>query len=250
MRCSTTGTVARHRPLPADPVRRPARHRGAGARGRRGARRQPPARAGTGPVPRLVREPVDPRHGRPSRSPTSRAAGASSLPLAAREQLELGFTIAVTLFVVAALATLRPERVDAVLIVGGLRRAADLPDAVHPVRRRLRPARVRDRPARRPSQLRRSYRVVRPGCARSARTGPLAAKALRPGGARALPAAEHALHGCVGRGHHLLGILRRSGQPDVRPLPARAVSHGRELLRVGGQRVRQAVDVVVARCRA
>jgi len=31
--------------------------------------------------------------------------------------LELGLTIAVTLFVVAALATLRPERVDAVLLV-------------------------------------------------------------------------------------------------------------------------------------
>ena len=40
------------------------------------------------------------------------------MPLAAREQLEVGFTIAVTLFVVAALATLRPERVDALLIAG------------------------------------------------------------------------------------------------------------------------------------
>ena len=40
------------------------------------------------------------------------------MPLAAREQLELGFTIAVTLFVVAALATLRPERADAFLIAG------------------------------------------------------------------------------------------------------------------------------------
>ena len=39
--------------------------------------------------------------------------GGVSMPLAAREQLELGFTIAVTLFVVAALATLRPEPVDA-----------------------------------------------------------------------------------------------------------------------------------------
>ena len=53
-----------------------------------------------------------------SPSPTWPEAGASSLPLAAREQLELGFTIAVTLFVVAALATLRPERVDALLIAG------------------------------------------------------------------------------------------------------------------------------------
>ena len=44
--------------------------------------------------------------------------GGMSLPLAGREQLELGFTIAVTLFVVAALATLRPERVDAYLIAG------------------------------------------------------------------------------------------------------------------------------------
>ena len=38
------------------------------------------------------------------------------MPLAAREQLEVSFTIAVTLFVVAALATLRPERVDAYLL--------------------------------------------------------------------------------------------------------------------------------------
>jgi cation:H+ antiporter len=44
--------------------------------------------------------------------------GGWSLPLAGREQLELGFTIAMTLFVVAALATLRPERVDAFLLVG------------------------------------------------------------------------------------------------------------------------------------
>lgn len=43
--------------------------------------------------------------------------GGLSLPLAAREQLEVGFTIAVTLFVVAALATLRPQRVDAFLIL-------------------------------------------------------------------------------------------------------------------------------------
>ena len=40
------------------------------------------------------------------------------MPLAAREQLELGFTIALTLFVVAALATLRPERADALLMAG------------------------------------------------------------------------------------------------------------------------------------
>jgi len=44
--------------------------------------------------------------------------GGVSMPLAPREQLELGFTISVTLFVVAALATLRPERVDALLIAG------------------------------------------------------------------------------------------------------------------------------------
>ena len=43
--------------------------------------------------------------------------GGFALPLAAREQLEVGFTIAVTLFVVAALAELRPERVDALLVV-------------------------------------------------------------------------------------------------------------------------------------
>jgi len=44
--------------------------------------------------------------------------GGLAMPLAAREQLELGFTIAVTFFVVAALSTLRPERVDAYLMVG------------------------------------------------------------------------------------------------------------------------------------
>ncbi len=43
--------------------------------------------------------------------------GGLALPLAAREQVELGFTTAVTFFVVAALATLRPERVDAILII-------------------------------------------------------------------------------------------------------------------------------------
>ena len=43
--------------------------------------------------------------------------GGAFMPLAGREQLELGFTIAVTLFVVAALATLRPEPADAILIV-------------------------------------------------------------------------------------------------------------------------------------
>jgi cation:H+ antiporter len=42
--------------------------------------------------------------------------GGLSLPLAPREQLELGFTTTLTLFVVAALATLRPDRVDAVLV--------------------------------------------------------------------------------------------------------------------------------------
>lgn len=44
--------------------------------------------------------------------------GGISMPLAAREQLELGFTVALTLFVVAALATLRPEPADALLIIG------------------------------------------------------------------------------------------------------------------------------------
>jgi len=43
--------------------------------------------------------------------------GGLALPLGSREQLELAFTGAVTLFVVAALATLRPARADAVLIV-------------------------------------------------------------------------------------------------------------------------------------
>ena len=51
--------------------------------------------------------------------PLAYAAGGGgiSMPLAAREQLEVSFTIAVTLFVVAALATLRPQRVDAYLML-------------------------------------------------------------------------------------------------------------------------------------
>jgi cation:H+ antiporter len=44
--------------------------------------------------------------------------GGLAMPLAPREQLELALTIAVTLFVVAALATLQPERVDAMLMAG------------------------------------------------------------------------------------------------------------------------------------
>ena len=42
--------------------------------------------------------------------------GGASMPLAAREQVELGLTIALALFVVAALATLRPERADALVV--------------------------------------------------------------------------------------------------------------------------------------
>jgi len=44
--------------------------------------------------------------------------GGFALPLTGREQVELGLTIAVTLFVVSALAILRPERVDAFFLVG------------------------------------------------------------------------------------------------------------------------------------
>ena len=46
--------------------------------------------------------------------------GGTSIPLSANEQLQVGFTIALTLFSVAALATLRPERVDAALVAGVL----------------------------------------------------------------------------------------------------------------------------------
>ena len=42
--------------------------------------------------------------------------GGPVMPLAPREQLELAFTIAMTLFVVAALATLQPRRVDMALV--------------------------------------------------------------------------------------------------------------------------------------
>jgi len=44
--------------------------------------------------------------------------GGWSMPLAGREVLELGFTIALTWFVVAALVTLSPERTDAALVAG------------------------------------------------------------------------------------------------------------------------------------
>jgi len=40
------------------------------------------------------------------------------MPLAGREVVELALTIALTLFAVAALATLRPERVDALIVAG------------------------------------------------------------------------------------------------------------------------------------
>jgi len=40
------------------------------------------------------------------------------MPLDAHQQLELGVTVALTLFAVAALVSLRPERGDAVLMVG------------------------------------------------------------------------------------------------------------------------------------
>jgi hypothetical protein len=38
------------------------------------------------------------------------------MPLTGHEQLQVGFTIALTLFSVAALVTLRPERADAALV--------------------------------------------------------------------------------------------------------------------------------------
>ena len=44
--------------------------------------------------------------------------GGTSLPLEGREQVELGLTITLTLFAVAALASLKPERVDAAIVVG------------------------------------------------------------------------------------------------------------------------------------
>ena len=44
--------------------------------------------------------------------------GGSSIPLLATEQYQVGFTIALTLFAVAALVTLRPERVDCALAAG------------------------------------------------------------------------------------------------------------------------------------
>src|SRR3954467_15079257 len=47
----------------------------------------------------------------------SRAGGGgTSMPLDAHQHVELGFTIALTLFAVAALVSLRPERVDAALL--------------------------------------------------------------------------------------------------------------------------------------
>jgi cation:H+ antiporter len=46
--------------------------------------------------------------------------GATSMPLDAHQQLELGYTIALTLFAAAALVSLRPQRVDASLMTGML----------------------------------------------------------------------------------------------------------------------------------
>jgi cation:H+ antiporter len=44
--------------------------------------------------------------------------GGTAMPLEGREQVELALTIALTLFAVAALALLKPERVDAAIVVG------------------------------------------------------------------------------------------------------------------------------------
>jgi cation:H+ antiporter len=44
--------------------------------------------------------------------------GGTSMPLAGRELVELALTVALTLFAVAALALLRPQRVDAAIVVG------------------------------------------------------------------------------------------------------------------------------------
>ena len=43
--------------------------------------------------------------------------GRTAMPLDAHQQVELAFTIALTLFAVAALVALRPERVDALLMI-------------------------------------------------------------------------------------------------------------------------------------
>ena len=48
----------------------------------------------------------------------SAGGGGTSIPMTAHEQIQVGFTIALTLFAVAALVTLRPERVDAALVAG------------------------------------------------------------------------------------------------------------------------------------
>ena len=40
------------------------------------------------------------------------------MPLESREQVEIALTIALTFFAVAALAALKPERVDAAIVVG------------------------------------------------------------------------------------------------------------------------------------
>jgi cation:H+ antiporter len=44
--------------------------------------------------------------------------GGTSMPLDAHQQLEMGYTVGLTLFAVAALVSLRPERLDAMLMVG------------------------------------------------------------------------------------------------------------------------------------
>src|SRR6185295_10101123 len=46
--------------------------------------------------------------------------GGPSMPLAGREQVEIALTIALTLFAVAALALLKPERVDAAIVASAM----------------------------------------------------------------------------------------------------------------------------------
>ena len=149
------GHVARARPLLPDPVGGAGGDRVTGIRHRRSPRREPPSRPGTGALPRFIGEPMDARDGRASDAYLQEAEAHQCRSRAGA--VEIALTIALTLFAVAALALLKPERVDA----GSSSEwwsSIRLPDHFRARRLRLHPARLCDRPivrsaTRRPTAL-------------------------------------------------------------------------------------------------
>ena len=128
----------------------PRGDRGPGAGGRRRPGGQPSSRAGAGAAPGRLRQPVDARHGVAAdrlprrwwrRGPAAGRAGAGGARASPRADVlrRRG----------PGHAAARPRRRGAGR--GGVRDPAGLSDALHPVRRWLRPPGLRDRPARRPT---------------------------------------------------------------------------------------------------